>query len=465
MASREISLQKKEKIHLQINGVTHAGDGVGRYKGLAVFVPGTVPGESVLAEVVEFKKSYARARLLEVVERSSARCEPRCLHFAACGGCRLQHMDYGEQLRLKTGLVRESLARIAGLDGVAVLDAAGMAGPWHYRNKVHYQVGDCRQGFKLGFYEESSHTLVPCFGDSCDPGCPLVDRELNELASVIEKLLNNYGGEVSGQKQRGRFFRHVVLRKGFYTGEVMAVLVTGSGEWRQEKLFVNELLSIKPGLVSLIRNINDGPAGVILGKKNRLLAGRETITDRLGSLTFKISPASFYQVNPAQTLVLYQKALEYAALTGRETVVDAYSGIGTIALFLAGSAEKVYGLEVVPGAVEDARENALLNKTGNVEFYAGEVEKRLPEMASQGLHPEVVVLDPPRRGCGRETLDAVAYMQVPRVVYVSCDPGTLARDLGYLAGKGYRVGEVQPVDMFPWTQHVETVVLMSRVEK
>lgn len=464
MASKEIPLQKKEKFHLQINGITHAGEGVGRYQGMVVFVPGTVPGESVLAEVVEPKKNYARARLLEVIERSSARCEPRCLNFAACGGCRLQHMDYGEQLRQKTILVRESLARIAGLDGVAVLDAVGMTEPWHYRNKVHYQVENCRQGFTLGFFEESSHTLVPCFGDSCNPGCLLVDRELNELASVIEKLLNNYGKEFSGQKRSGRFFRQVVLRKGFYTGEVMAVLVTGSGEWRQEKVFVDELLSLKPGLSSLIRNINDGPAGVVLGKRNRLLAGRETITDRLGALAFKISPTSFYQVNPAQTLVLYQKALEYAALTGRETVVDAYSGIGTIALFLAGSAEKVYGLEVVPGAVEDARENALLNKIGNVEFYVGEVEKRLPEMAAHSLHPEVVVLDPPRRGCGREALDAVVSMGTPRVVYVSCDPGTLARDLGYLAGKGYRVEEVQPVDMFPWTHHTETVVRIERVK-
>lgn len=242
----------------------------------------------------------------------------------------------------------------------------------------------------------------------------------------------------------------------------MVVLVTGSGEWPQEKAFVRDLLSLRPGITSMVRNINEGPPGVVLGRENRLLVGREYIADRLGHLTFRISPSSFYQVNPVQTLVLYQKALEYAALTGGETVVDAYSGVGTIALFLASHAKKVHGLEVVPEAVEDARYNAVLNNINNVEFHPGEVEKHLPALAAKGLRPDVVVLDPPRRGCGREALDAVAEMWAPRVVYVSCDPGTLARDLGYLAGKGYHVEEVQPVDMFPWTHHIECVVRLNR---
>jgi 23S rRNA (uracil1939-C5)-methyltransferase len=299
-------------------------------------------------------------------------------------------------------------------------------------------------------------------GDRLTSGYLLVDGELNEVARVIGNLLNKHGVSACNQKQRDRFFRHVVLRKGFYTGEIMVVLVTGSGEWPEENLFVGELSSLRPGLASVVRNINDGPPGVVLGRTNKLLAGREAITDRLVHLHFNISPSSFYQVNPVQTLVLYQKALEYAALTGVETVVDAYSGVGTIALFLAGHAQKVYGLEVVSEAVEDARKNALLNKISNVEFHLGEVEKQFPAMAAQGLHPDVVVLDPPRKGCGREVLDAMAAMQVPRVVYVSCDPGTLARDLGYLATKGYKVEEVQPVDMFPWTHHVECVIGMQR---
>ncbi|MCL6635064.1 MAG: 23S rRNA (uracil(1939)-C(5))-methyltransferase RlmD [Peptococcaceae bacterium] len=466
MGGRRFPLQKTEKFKLRIDGLTHDGEGVGRYRGLAVFVPGAAPGDAVVAEVFDIKKNYARARLVELEEASPARREPECGCFPRCGGCRLQHLDYGEQLRLKTALVRDSLARIGGLAGVNVRTAAGMDRPWHYRNKAHFQVEEGAEKVKLGFYGEGSHTLAAFFGeDGCAvPGCLLVDGELNETAALVERLLNRHGGAPCGRGRRRRFFRHVVLRKGFATGEVMAVLVTGSGDWPGEGAFVKELVSLRPGLASLVRNINDGPPGVVFGKENRCLAGRGYIVDRLGHLAFRISPASFYQVNPAQTLVLYRKVLEYAALTGAETVLDAYSGIGTIALFLAGRARKVYGLEAVPEAVEDARRNALLNNISNVEFHAGEVERHLPRMAAQGMRPDVVVLDPPRRGCGREALDAVADMWPSRVVYVSCDPGTLARDLGYLAGKGYRVEEVQPVDMFPWTHHVECVVLMTNVK-
>lgn len=465
LVKEELPLKRAEKINLEIKGITHAGEGVGRYHGLAVFVPGAAPGDTVLVQVVELKKNYARGKLLEVTERSSIRHQPECTHFSTCGGCRLQHVDYGEQLKLKTGLVRDSLTRIAGLGRVTVREAAGMSDPWHYRNKVHFQVEERDGRFALGFYEEGTHTLTAFFKEegSTNSGCLLVDRELNEVALVIENLLNKHGVQACKQKQQGRFFRHIVLRKGFYTGEIMVVLVTGSGEWPEENSFVGELTSLRPGLASVVRNINNGPPGVVLGRKNKLLAGREAITDRLGHLHFNISPSSFYQVNPAQTLVLYQKALEYAVLTGAETVVDAYSGVGTIALFLAGHAKKVYGLEVVSEAVEDARKNALLNKISNVEFQLGEVEKHFPAFAAQGLRPDVVVLDPPRKGCGREVLDAMAVMQVPRVVYVSCDPGTLARDLCYLAGKGYKVEEVQPVDMFPWTHHTEAVILLQRL--
>jgi len=465
LAQKILPVEKHQEILLDISGITHSGDGVGRHQGLAVFVPGAVPGDTVRARVAELKKSYATARLEEIISPSNIRKEPRCTLFSSCGGCRLQHVDYQEQIRLKTGLVRDSLSRIAGLASVEVRETAGMEDPWHYRNKAHFQVKESPAGIDLGFYEEGSHILAPFGGGGSNWGCLLVDRDLNRVASVIKSLLNGCGG--SPDNQRARFFRHVVLRKGFSTGEIMAVIVTGRGLWPGEGYFAKKLTSAAPRITSLIRNINEGPTGPVLGSESRLLAGREYITDRLEDLTFVISPSSFYQVNPAQTRVLYQKALEYSGLLegGAQTVVDAYSGVGTVALFMASRADKVHALEVVQGAVEDARRNARINNVHNIEFHTGEVEKILPAMAAGGLRPDVVLLDPPRKGCRPEVLEAVSAMGPARVVYISCDPGTLSRDLGVLAAKGYQVEEVQPVDMFPWTHHVETVVLMSRAEK
>lgn len=462
MTTNNITLRVGERAIVQVTGITHSGSGVGRYNGLAVFIPGTLPGDKVLVETLEKKKNYAVAKLLEIMEPSSIRFEPQCVHFTACGGCRLQHTSYEEQLKLKTALVRDSLRRIGGLGEVVVNETLGMEQAWHYRNKVHFKIERRDGRYQLGFYEEGSHYLTDFFSteNRRQSGCLLVDNDLNQLASLCSELLNKHGSDLEPG-----FFRHLVLRKAFFTGEMMAVIVTGDQDWRQEKGFVNEFIAQQPGITSLVRSIHTGKSGEIMGKEFRLLAGREVIYDRLNHLTFRISPDSFYQVNPLQTLVLYDKAEEFAALTGAETVLDAYSGIGTIALYLARCAKNVYGLEVVPAAVEDARHNAVLNKIGNVEFLAGKVENLLPVLAGQGFRPDVVVLDPPRRGCDRVVLDTVIAMAVPRLVYVSCDPGTLARDLRYLAGKGYRTKGVQPVDMFPWTHHVETVVLMSRVEK
>lgn len=460
-------LKKGEKINIEISGLTHSGEGVGRYMGVAVFVPGAVPGDKVIAELTDMKKNYALARLLTVSESSPARRKPRCAVFHSCGGCRLQQLDYREQLRLKTILVKDSLMRIGGLGSVVVKETVGMDNPWNYRNKAHFQLEEVQGRIVLGFYEEGSHSLTPLPEVECerDRGCLLVDSELNEVSLLVEKLINRYIGH--GSCGKDRFFHHVMLRKGFFTGEIMVVLVTGAEEWPQQRDFVSDLMSTRPGITSLFRNINDGLTRKVLGNEYRLLAGREYITDRMDDLVFVISPPSFYQVNPVQTRLLYKKALNYAELGDKrdKDVLDAYSGTGTIALYLAGQAKKVYAIEVVSAAVEDARRNSIINGINNVRFYQGEVEKILPSLASGGLHPEVAILDPPRRGCRREVLEAVSVMGVPRVVYVSCDPGTLARDLGHLVWLGYTVEEVQPVDMFPWTHHVETVVLMSRVKE
>ncbi len=457
----------KQKIQLHITGLTHACEGVGRHNGMAVFVPGALPGETVLTQLVDLKRNYARGGLLEIIEQSHSRRQPPCPHYASCGGCTLQHVDYAEQLKLKTMLVRDSLARLAGLGEVNVLPALGMEQPWHYRNKAGFHVAVHDGKYELGYYEEGSRTLAGIFRASGSPsaGCLLVDDELNELAAFIQKLLNKYGSTAGPRERNGRFFRHVVLRKAASSGEMMAVLVTAGGQWPDGKVFVSELLAAFPDLTSIMRNINDVSSGYVLGPQFITLAGQDHITDTLGGLSFRISAASFYQVNSSQTLVLYEKVLAYAALTGVETVMDAYSGVGTIALYLARHAKKVCGLEVDAQAVADARLNAALNQIDNVDFLAGEAEKSLPGLAAQGLRPDVIVLDPPRAGCNQAVLEAVAAMSPPRVIYVSCDPGTLARDLRFLTSRGCRVQEVQPVDMFPWTSSIETVVLMSGVEK
>ncbi|OPX86743.1 MAG: 23S rRNA (uracil-C(5))-methyltransferase RlmCD [Pelotomaculum sp. PtaB.Bin104] len=472
---KDLPLQKGIKVDIDITSLNHSGEGVGRYRGIAVFVPFTAPGDKVLAEITELKKNFARGRLISISESSQWRCKPACAIFSRCGGCRLQHLDYQEQLRRKTVMVKDSLARIGHLSTAVVKTTIGMENSWHYRNKVSYHVEEKEGQAILGFYEKGTHQLA-CYDAGCEvvqslpwrqadkntAGCLLVSEKLRKIAGLIEKLLNEcQAGGDERVRCRG-WLRQVILREAFATGECMVVLVPGADKWPAEKTFVMKLLKSCPEIASIQKLINKNPAKAGFGGTAIVLAGKEFITERLGNLTFRISARSFFQVNPVQASLLYRIALDYAGLSGRETVVDAYSGTGTIALFLAENADRVYGLESISGAVEDARANAVLNGITNAEFRCGEVEKLLPGMAAQGLHPEVIVLDPPRRGCGVAALNAVIAMKTPRVVYISCDPGTLARDLGYLADKGYRVEEVQPVDMFPWTAHIEAVACLER---
>ncbi len=464
MSKTTLPLKINEKISLAITGLTHNGEGVGKWHGFAVFVPGALPGETVSVQVTEIKKNYARACLLQLDTKSPSRVEPLCKYHSTCGGCRLQHVDYQEHLHLKTNLVRDNISRIAGLDNVTIHETTGMEHPWNYRNKVHFHIKDTPLGIRLGFYQEGTHRLISLFdqNDQENPDCLLVDKELNLIAGGAQDLLN----QLKSKAPNNGFFKHLVLRKAFFTGEIMVILVTGSQKWPGEELFTKALLKLFPQITSLVRNINDKP-GPVMGKHNYLLHGKEHITDRLGNLSIMISPHSFYQVNPIQTEKLYQKVLEYANLNNSTLplIVDAYSGTGTIALYLAGQkkAGRVIGLEVIPDAVEDSKKNALINKIDNIEFYQGKVEELLPKIVDKDLKPDILILDPPRQGCAPEVLQTAAAVKIPTIIYVSCNPATLARDLGRLSQMGYRANEVQPIDMFPWTVHVECVVSMSRM--
>lgn len=468
MSVKLLPVKIGEQVQLQINGLNHSGEGVGRYQGLAIFVPFTVPGEEVVVRIGQVKKNFARADLLSVISASDVRCSPNCVIHGKCGGCQFQHLEYLEQLRVKTQLVENSLLRIGKLMGIKVHTTLGMDKPWGYRNKVHFKVEKRDSELYLGYYGLGDELeLLPNEAEIVPSQrkqllrvaeCYLIDADMNEVAVVVQSLLNTYQLEIKGKE----FFRHVVIRKSSLSGEIMVVVVTEPGEWSKELKFATEIIYRYPQVVSVIRNENLNKSGVVMGPHSRILAGKNKLLDEIGGIRYTFSAASFFQVNPLQTKVLYEKVLDYAGLTGKETVIDAFCGAGTISLFLAKRAKKVYGLEIFAKAVQNAKENARLNHINNTEFMVGKTEELLPKLYQQGVKPDIIVLDPPRKGCERTALEAIGEMKPQRVVYVSCDPASLARDLAVLDGLGYSTVEVQPVDMFPQTSHVECVVLLTR---
>lgn len=445
-------------VEIPITGYGHKGEGVGRYRDFTVFVTGALQGETVRVKITEVKKNFARGALVAVVRPVPERVAAPCPVYQECGGCQLQQMNYPAQLALKRQRVVDALERIGGLTGVTVHPVLGMDQPWFYRNKVQYPIGMTEDGqVKLGFYRQGTHRIVPL------SGCLLQPEDMNRMAGQIQSLIQAYGVSVYNEQTGTGLLRHVLIRKGFGTGEVMVVLVTNGAVFPQVQDLAGKLAVQFPEIKSIMQNINTTRGNVILGRQTRLIWGKETIIDELDGLRFKISPRSFFQVNPYQTSVLYGKAVAYAGLDGAETVMDAYCGVGSLTLFLARKAQKVYGIEVVPEAIRDAKENANLNQLTNTEFRVGETEKVLPELVKQGIRFDVGVVDPPRSGCERSVLESFAANEVSRIIYVSCNPSTLARDLKLLTELGYWVREIQPVDLFPQTYHVETVVLMSRL--
>lgn len=447
-----------EKIDVLPEGIGEHGEGVARYRGFTVFVDGAIPGDEVLAQIVQVKQNYARARMLEIIRPAPHRVPPRCPVFGRCGGCQLQHMAYAEQLQWKSRLVRDALARIGHLSDVVVRDTLEAAQPWHYRTKALFPVGrtPAGDGVIVGLYARGTHRIVEV------ADCPVQHPVNNEILAAARELIVRYGYAPYDEITGTGLVRHLLARTGAATGQAMAGVIVNGRTLPRGREFARDLMRRVPALRSVVLNINTRRTNVILGEETRVLGGQATIEDRVGDFVFRVSARSFFQVNPAQALVLYRQAVAYAALTGEEVVLDAYSGTGTIALFMAGRAAKVTGIEEVPEAVADARQNAARNGVANVEFLPGRVEELFNGPRARSLRADVVVLDPPRAGVPAATLEAIARLGPRRVVYVSCNPATLARDLAILHEHGYRTLQVQPVDMFPHTTHVEAVAQVVR---
>ena len=451
-------MKKNEPFTMAVEDIGVGGEGIGKADGYTLFVKDTIPGDIIKGIVTKAGPKYGYGRLTEIVEPSADRIPARCPIARSCGGCQIQEVSYEKQLSLKKRTVQNSLKRIGGLSGYTLYDTIGCPFPFRYRNKTQFPIGRNRDGRIIaGFFAGRTHNIIEC------KDCQIGIEENQAILDCIIRHMERFGIEPYNEKTHTGLVRYVLIRKGFHTGQIMLCLVINGDTLREHRQLVSELRTRIPALCDISLNINKKKINTIMGNKFVQLCGEGYITDYIRDVQFRISPKSFYQVNPKQTEILYGKALEYAALTGSETVIDLYCGVGTISLFLAKSAAKVYGIEAVPEAIADAKINAGLNGIRNVEFLTGKAEEIIPDLyAGRGITADVVVLDPPRKGCDEKVLETIARMKPQRVVYVSCNPATLARDLKYLVEKGFRVEKVQPVDMFANTVHVESVCLLHR---
>ncbi len=498
-----MAYEKNDMVTVTIEDVGMEGEGIGKIDGFPLFIKDTVVGDTVEAKIIKSKKNYAYARVEKVVTPSPFRVEPPCKSHRQCGGCQIQALSYDRQLAFKQDKVRNNLLRIGGFSEAEVdrvmEPVVGMENPLRYRNKAQYPFGTDRQGNPItGFYAGRTHSIIP------NTECYLGREENREILQVILDYMKEYHVNAYDEETGKGLIRHALIRTGFYTGEIMVCLVinykeekeaarsasegkntktgrgklaTGEAHYLPEQDKLLEKLALINGMTSVSVSINTERTNVIMGKEIHTIWGSDTITDKIRvrdtgkedmpytgeELTFSISPLSFYQVNPMQTEKLYSLALEYAGLTGKESVWDLYCGIGTISLFMALRAKEVYGVEIIPQAIDDARQNAVRNHIANAEFFVGKAEEVLPAVyEKEESHPDVIVVDPPRKGCDEKCLDTMLKMAPSRIVYVSCDSATLARDLKLLCAGGYRLERVRPVDQFAHTVHVETVVLLSQ---
>lgn len=453
-------VEKNKEYIFDIISQGYEGEGIAKIDNkFPIFIEGALTGEKVKVRIVKVNKNFAYGKLLEIIEASDERVNPACAIYKRCGGCKLQHASYKAQLDFKWDRVKDCISKIGKLDPSIVKYPLGMEEPWRYRNKVQLPIGLINGEVKIGFFAPRSHDIIDM--ESCLIQDKIGDKVVKLTREWIEKF-NIRPYNVDGQYDERGIVRHIMIRRGFTTNEVMVVLVTNGEKLPYKEEFVDLMVKNIPGIKSVIQNINSKKTNVILGLESKTLWGEDTISDYIGDFRFNISPLSFFQVNPTQTEVLYGKALEYAELTGNEEVFDAYCGTGTITLFLSQKAKKVYGVEIIPQAIDNAWINAKENKVDNVEFFVGESEVVIPDLINKGVKADVVVVDPPRKGCDKKLLDAITNINAKKIVYVSCDPSTLGRDLAILEENGYKTLEVQPVDMFPNTAHIENVALLVR---
>ncbi|MFR5875141.1 MAG: 23S rRNA (uracil(1939)-C(5))-methyltransferase RlmD [Eubacterium sp.] len=450
-----MDIKKNDDIKLDIEAMTSEGSAVGHYNGIAVFVRGAVPGDEIIAHIIKTSKRYAVAVIKDIIKKSPSRIESDCPVSQKCGGCSFRNMTYAEELKYKKSRVEDAVTRIAHLD-VPVKDVIGAERLGHYRNKAQYPVAICDGELMAGFYAYKSHRIIPCA--SCSLQSKDFEQCLNAFAKWVEiSDISSYNENIG----KG-LLRHIYLRKAFGTGEIMACAVINGDSVPNQKMLIDELCKIN-GMKSICVNINKQRSNVILGDITKTIWGSETITDILLGKKFVISPNSFYQVNHNQCEKLYSKAAEYAGLTGTETVVDLYCGAGTIGLTMADRAKRIFGIEIVPQAIKNAKINADINNIKNAEFFCGDAFEGAKNLEEQGISADIVILDPPRKGCQKELFDVIERMTPKKIVYVSCDSATLARDLEILREKGYIAREITPLDMFPRTPHVECVAMLSRI--
>lgn len=449
-------VQLEEKYELIVNGYSHQGEGIGRINNFTVFVPGAILGERVRVKISEVKKNFARGELKEVISYSPHRIKPLCSVYYLCGGCHLQHIAYEKQLEMKKGIVENALERM-GNQNIKALPTIGMKDPWRYRNKGYFQMNQEKGKVRLGFYKAGSYDFVPA------SGCVLFSLQINRLVRYLEDQLSLQKVTVYDSKAGGGNLRNILIRESGNTEEIMIVFITKEDNLGFDQNVLNDLVRTFPQVISIYQNISRSPKAVLLGKDFRLLKGKPDLEDAIGPHKFKISPQSFFQVNVVQAEILNEKVLEYANLSGEETVIDSYCGTATISIYMAKRAKKVYGIEIEKSAVRDAKINCELNGISNLKLFSGKAEEWLYRWRRSGEEVHLVIVDPPRRGCSSKALKGIIKIKPKKIIYVSCNPATLARDLKYLTkNDDYKLKKALPIDMFPQTGHIECIASLER---